>query len=119
MFLDQDTIKNIFLFKGFVDFRKGVNGLCSLISSETGISLFEKNLFIFCNKKKDQLRIVYWDNSGFAMWLKRLEEEKFAWPKRQEKMLFEINLTKLKWLLSGVNIEKIKTHKNLQYETFF
>lgn len=55
---------DIYLHSGFVDFRKNINGLLVIIEHELELSPFNDALFIFCNKRQDKLKIVYWDNSG-------------------------------------------------------
>ena len=55
---------DIYLHSSFVDFRKSINGLLVIIEYELELSPFNDALFIFCNKKQDKLKIVYWDNSG-------------------------------------------------------
>jgi transposase len=61
MFLEPN---DIYLHSGFVDFRKSINGLLVIIEYELELSPFNDALFIFCNKKQDKLKIVYWDNTG-------------------------------------------------------
>ncbi|HBF46603.1 MAG TPA: IS66 family insertion sequence hypothetical protein [Shewanella frigidimarina] len=60
--------KGIYLHTGFVDFSKSINGLLVIVERELELSPFDDAIFIFCNKKQDRLKIVYWDKTGFAMW---------------------------------------------------
>ena len=65
------------------------------------------SLFVFCNKAKDKLKILYWDKTGFALWYKRLEKERFEWPTKFDTDLdSEIELTEqqLNWLLEGYSV---------------
>ncbi|WP_139310411.1 IS66 family insertion sequence element accessory protein TnpB, partial [Photobacterium proteolyticum] len=70
----------IYLYREFVDFRKSINGLAALVESETDLSLDSGALFLFTNKQRDKMKVLYWDNTGFALWYKRLEKDKFKWP---------------------------------------
>lgn len=79
MFVD---VSAVYLHRAPVDFRKSINGLSVIVESEMSLSPLSGALFVFCNKKQDKLKVLYWDNSGFALWYKRLEREKFKCPRR-------------------------------------
>ncbi len=70
----------VYLHRDFVDFRKSINGLAAIVETDMALPLMSGALFVFCNKGKDKLKILYWDNTGFALWYKRLEKDKFKWP---------------------------------------
>ncbi|WP_299020014.1 IS66 family insertion sequence element accessory protein TnpB [uncultured Photobacterium sp.] len=74
----------IYLYRHFVDFRKSINGLAALVESETTLALDSGALFLFTNKQRDKIKILYWDTTGFALWYKRLEKDKFKWPVREK-----------------------------------
>lgn len=61
-------------------------------------------LFVFYNRRRDKLKILYWDMSGFALWYKRLEEQKFQWPRRWVDEVIKLSEPQLQWLLSGYDI---------------
>jgi hypothetical protein len=72
-----DNKTAIYLHVDPVDFRKSINGLSLIVEDEMALSSISGSLFVFCNKKRDKLKALYWDESGFALWYKRLEKEKF------------------------------------------
>src|SRR5690625_7829901 len=72
----------IYLHREPVDFRKAINGLSVIVQDEMALSPFDRALFVFCNKKRSQLKVLYWDETGFVLWQKRLERDKFKWPMR-------------------------------------
>ncbi len=117
--LNLDNFKGIYLYKGYVDFRKSINGLVSIVESEMKLNLFEAHLFIFCNQTRKRLKILYWDATGFALWYKRLEKERFIWPKKHQEEVIKIEADSLRWLLSGIDIWQIKKHKKLEYSYVF
>jgi transposase len=97
----------VFLCRDFVDFRKSINGLSQIVEEDLGLSSMSGALFVFCNKAKDKLKILYWDNTGFALWYKRLEKERFKWPAKFDADLdSEVELTEqqLNWLLEGYSV---------------
>jgi transposase len=95
---------SIYLYKPFVDFRKSINGLSVIVELEMNQPVMSGALFIFCNKAKDKLKILYWDKTGFALWYKRLEKDKFKWPSRINKASLELSEQQLTWLLEGYDV---------------
>lgn len=104
---------NIYLYRQCVDFRKSINGLSVIVESELQLPTMSGALFIFCNKAKDKLKILYWDKTGFALWYKRLEANKFKWPKQLQEESFELNEQQLNWLLSGYDLIG---HQEISYQ---
>ena len=72
----------VFLCRDAVDFRKGVNGLPALVEAELGHDPFAECLFVFCNRRRDRVKILYLERNGFCLWQKRLEEDRFHWPRK-------------------------------------
>jgi transposase len=58
----------------------GINGLSVLVEATLKYDPFSRNLFCFVNKRRSQIKGLYWQQTGFCLWLKRLEEERFRWP---------------------------------------
>lgn len=106
----------VFLYREFADIRKQITGLSALVEAAIGVSPFEPALFVFVNKRRDLMKVVYWDESGFAMWVKKLDQEKFPWPKKSYPSVITMTPQQMEWLLQGYNIWEMKRHKPLQYE---
>jgi transposase len=92
--------------------RKSINTLSIVVQGEMKLDLFSKSIFIFCNKKRDIVKILYWDNNGFCLWQKKLEKHKFQWPESEQEVL-ETTDFKLQWLLKGIDLERV--HPQLNY----
>ena len=90
---------DIYLYQKPIDFRKQINGLSVLVLEDLNISLCSKNLFVFTNKHQNRIKMLYWDKTGFALWLKRLEKSRFKWPKNINKDVVELDNQQLSWLL--------------------
>ena len=105
----------IYLHRQFVDFRKSINGLSIIVESELELPVMSGALFIFCNKAKDKLKVLYWDKTGFSLWYKRLEKDKFKWPQRIEEQYVELSEQQLNWLLEGYDVigHQAVNYKNL------
>ncbi|GLS24438.1 transposase [Marinibactrum halimedae] len=98
-----------------VDFRKAINGLSVIVSDIMELDVYQPALFVFCNKRRDQIKVLYWDYTGFALWQKRLEKDKFKWPKKKSLDTVSITHEQWSWLLRGVDFEKIQPHQTLKY----
>lgn len=109
------SFTDIYLSRRHIDFRKGINGLAMLVQEEMELDPFDGALFVFCSKSRDKIKILYWDLSGFALWQKRLEKEKFKWPKKLPDEVIILDPNELKWLLEGFDITKMKPHETLQF----
>jgi transposase len=94
----------VYLHRDFVDFRKSINGLAAIVETEMALPLMSGALFVFCNKGKDKLKILYWDNTGFALWYKRLEKDKFKWPRKVSSATYSLSEQQFDWLLSGYEV---------------
>ena len=66
----------------WVDFRKSFDGLCGVVRDALGEDPQSTTLFVFRNRRADQIRILWWDRNGFALWMKRLERGTFPFPKQ-------------------------------------
>jgi transposase len=101
MFADAGAI---YLHRDVVDFRKSINGLMVIVEQEMQLSPFASALFVFCNRNRDRIKVLYWDQTGFCLWYKRLEKEKFKWPRGHCDPLMTLNETQWDWLLSGYDV---------------
>ncbi|MDC0602761.1 IS66 family insertion sequence element accessory protein TnpB [Aliiglaciecola sp.] len=94
----------VYLHRDFVDFRKSINGLAAIVETDMALPLMSGALFVFCNKGKDKLKILFWDKTGFALWYKRLEKNKFKWPSKLSSPTYSLSEQQLDWLLSGYDV---------------
>ena len=111
MILNWSDIQ-IYIKPGATDMRKQINGLTLLVEEEFGDDLFNGNLFLFCSRNRKRLKIIYWDRNGFCLWLKRLEKDKFPWPKDGDEAVW-ITRNQLIMLLDGINF--FNAHKKLNF----
>lgn len=104
----------VYVALGITDMRKSINGLALVVEEHFRLDLFSGSLFAFCNRKRDIVKIIYWDQNGFCLWMKRLEKEMFRWPE-SEKEVIEISQTALGWLLHGLDLKQ--AHRQLSYRS--
>ncbi len=110
------AFKKVFIHRNAVDMRKAINGLSDIVQQSGIGELMEPHLFVFSGKKRSTIKILYFDLSGFCMWQKRLEENKFPWPKKSLDVVVTITPEQLSWLLDGYDIFKIKPFAELRFE---
>ncbi len=63
MFVD---VPEVFIYRNFVDSRKSINGLIIIVEQQMQVSPLTGSVFVFCNKGRDKLKVLYWDKTGFA-----------------------------------------------------
>ena len=107
----------VLLCREVVDFRKSINGLSALVEKHLRLDPFGPQLFVFCNRRRDKLKILYWERSGFVLWYKRLEKHRFPWPSRDQSDVLAMTGRELNWLLDGIDLFRIKPHEALSYES--
>ena len=103
---------SVYLMPGYTDMRKGVFTLASLSEEITKKNFLEGSLFVFMGKRRDKVKIVYWDKNGFCLWQKVLDKEKFWWPKNSQEVK-QMTVRELEWLLEGLNLSNVSGHKKL------
>ena len=106
----------VYLAAGSTDMRKAINGLCMLVEGQLELDPFLGHLFVFCNRRRNLIKILYWDRNGFCLWQKRLEKDRFRWPESQEQVL-KLDHRQLSWLLDGLEIRQARAHCRLSYST--
>jgi len=116
--IQLNGMTEIYLHRDVVDFRKSINGLMVVVEDEMKLSPFNGALFIFCNRSRDKLKALYWDRTGFCLWYKRLEKDKFKWPRKFNQATVNLSEQQLDWLLLGLDLTKMKTHQSLSCTAF-
>lgn len=99
----------ILLACGVTDLRKSIDGLASLVQESLGTSPFSPTLFVFCNRNRDKLKMLYWDHNGFWLVYRRLERGTFPWPQSSEATM-SLSARQLRWLLDGLSVTQYQAH---------
>jgi len=103
-----------YIATGATDMRKSINGLSILVADRLALDPLSGHLFVFCNRKRDLLKILYWDRNGFCLWQKRLERDRFQWPRTEAEVL-ALQGHELSWLLDGLSLEQHEAHRHLSF----
>ena len=104
----------VYLRVGATDLRKAINGLSILVQEELELDPFSGAVYGFCNRRGTMLKILYWSENGFCLWMKRLERNHFRWPESRREVT-EISWRELEWLLAGFDLQQ--AHGRLDYTT--
>lgn len=102
----------VYITCGYTDIRKGIDGLATLVHSQFKLDPFTNTLFLFCGRKKDRIKGLYWEGDGFLLVYKRPEEGKFSWP-RNSKEVKSITPQQYRWLMEGLSVDQSKAHKDI------
>ena len=108
--LNVESAGQIYLAPGVTDLRKSIDGLSVIVSAVFELDLFSDRWFVFCNRKRDKLKILRWDHNGFWLYYRRLEKGRFKWPTGTGPAL-SITRRQLQWLLDGLTIEQRQAHR--------
>ena len=92
----------LWLYPQPIDFRKQIDGLVLLIADHLQLQPTSGQLFMFRNRKGNQIKLLWWDKDGFWLCYKRLERGRFKYPGLSENVM-ELTREQLSWLLSGLN----------------
>jgi transposase len=103
----------IFVRPGSTDLRKAAHGLSAVVQTEMGQEPFSGNVYVFCNRERKLLKAVYWDKTGFWLSQKRLEKDRYPWP-RDEAQARELTGEQLRMLLAGIDF--FRAHKEVFYQ---
>jgi transposase len=104
----------VYVHREAVDFRKSINGLSALVEQELKLDPFGQALFVFTNRQRTRVKILGWERNGFWLLMKRLEAERFAWPRAVEKVI-ELSVEQLHWLLEGIDLAALRGHRILRF----
>lgn len=110
-----EEISTVYLAYGVTDFRKQIPSLCAEVKSKFNLNPYKRTAFIFCNRKRNSIKVLCYDKNGFVLAQKTLidaNKMKFQWPRDKNEMKI-ITKEQLNWLLSGLKIEQKNSFKEI------
>ena len=108
---------SVYLCRQPVDFRKSIDGLSAVVEQSLGLDPFGDPLFVFVNRRRDKIKVLYWERSGFVLWYKRLEKARFPWPESDGGPTLTLSGWELNWLLDGIDFFRAKPHETLRFRS--
>ena len=100
----------VYVACGYTDLRRGIDGLAGIVQQQFQLDPFQETLFLFCGRRKDRIKGLYWEGDGFVLLYKRLESGSFQWP-RTGKEARQLTAQQYRWLMEGLSIEQPKAHR--------
>ena len=107
---DITVAKNVYVACGYTDMRKSIDGLAALVKERFDMDPFSASLYMFCGRRCDRIKVLFWEGDGFVLLYKRLENGKFQWPRNEEE-LKPITWQQFRWLMEGLSVEQKKVIK--------
>jgi transposase len=111
-------IARVYLHRAPVDMRKQIDGLVLLAKEVIQQDPTSGVLFGFINARRNKLKLLVWERNGFIIWYKRLERDKFHWPRRADEAVVTLTGEQLNWLLDGYDVWRMKPHEVLHFSVF-
>jgi transposase len=116
--IDLSLVRNYYVACGYTDFRRGIDGLASIVMQQYGTELDEESLFLFCGRRTDRIKALYFSGDGYILLYKRLNNGRFQWP-RSEAELRKLDAQSFRWLMEGLKIEQKKAIRKRRQKDMF
>jgi len=112
--LSPSSALRFFVAREAVDFRKAHDGLCAVTRDKLGQDPMSGDVFLFFNKRRDRIKLLFWDRNGFWMYYKRLERGTFELPFEAGciESVVEIDARQLQLLLGGIDLKRVKYRRH-------
>lgn len=116
--LTNTGLERVYLAYGSTDLRKSIDGLAILVKESFALDPFSPCIFVFCNRKRDKLKILQWEHNGFWLHYRRLEKGKFQWPAKDSAgTVTSVSHRELRWLLDGLSLNQQQAHPQVTART--
>ena len=105
--------KKVYLACGYTDLRRSIDGLATIVEQQFQLDPCTDALFLFCGRRTDRIKALYWEGDGFLLLYKRLESGSFQWP-RSENEALSITPQQYRWLMEGLSIQQPKANRKIE-----
>jgi transposase len=113
MLRDFAGAEHIYVACGYTDLRRSIDGLALLVQKNFQLDPFAPSLFLFCGKRRDRIKALYWEGDGFVLLYKRLESGNFQWPRTKEQVR-HVSVQQFRWLMEGLSMDQPKALKRCE-----
>ncbi len=110
MLADFSGADRIYIACGYTDLRRGIDGLATIVAEQFQLDPFSNTLFLFCGRRRDRIKALYWEGNGYVLLYKRLESGGFQWPRTGDEARC-LTAQQYRWLMEGLQVEQPKAHR--------
>lgn len=110
MLNDFTGADRIYIACSYTDLRRGIDGLAAIVQQQFELNSFTNTLFLFCGRRRDRIKALYWEGNGFVLLYKRLESGSFQWP-RSASEARAVTPQQYRWLIEGLSVDQPKAHE--------
>ena len=108
--IDLSSIKKYYIACGYTDLRRGIDGLAQIVTLQYGYEINENSLFLFCGRRTDRIKALWFSGDGFVLLYKRLNNGRFQWPRSKDEMKL-LTPQSFRWLMEGLSVRAEKSHQ--------
>ena len=119
MFFPEDQVR-VWLYTEPTDMRNSFDGLSSLVKEKLSEDPLSGQIFVFVNRKRNYLKALYFDRSGYALWAKRLEQGQFHYQRSRVSCTshkLALNVTDLTLILEGIDVRSVHRYKRYRHRS--
>ena len=116
--IDLSSIKKYYIACGYTDLRRGIDGLAQIVTLQYGYEINENSLFLFCGRRTDRIKALWFSGDGFVLLYKRLNNGRFQWPRSKDEMKL-LTPQSFRWLMEGLSVEQKKVIKKVRNKDMF
>ncbi len=116
--VDLSRVTNYYVACGYTDLRRGIEGLATIVMLQYGKEMKEDSLFLFCGRRADRIKALYWSGDGYVLIYKRLSNGSFQWPRTVEELRL-IDARSFRWLMEGLRIDQPKAIRKEKKKDLF
>ena len=112
MLSDFTGADKVYIACGYTDLRKGIDGLSTMVRQQFELDPFTNTLFLFCGRRRDRIKGLYWEGDGFILLYKRLEQGVYQWPRNGDEAR-ALTAQQYRWLMEGLKVDQPKAHREV------
>ena len=116
--IDLSRVANYYVACGYTDLRRGIDGLAEIVMRQYGTELDEESLFLFCGRRTDRIKALYFSGDGYILLYKRLNNGRFQWP-RSAAELRRLDAQAFRWLMEGLEISPKKAIRKCRQKDMY
>lgn len=116
--IDLSRVSKYYVACGYTDLRRGIDGLAAIVTQQFGRELREDSLFLFCGRRTDRIKALYYSGDGYVLLYKRLNNGAFQWPRTAAELRL-LDTRSFRWLMEGLKIDQPKAIQKCKARDLF